>query len=245
MAIVSKLSSEGRDLLAVGKLFPPNNPKLDRLVTFLKTVPGTDKALMFIQYFSKILIWFFTRIGKKSLAQRIYNLYSPIADFRILLRIENDESLTYSSPLLLNLRRLQNILMLLYYPLEHTWWLSFHKIIPIPEDLMNKIGVWSCRFWAIYVLVQFSCSYLEWKIVKRKKLELIKSIDFDEKDANSKIRLRKDHERIVREVFTNIGYFPLTLHWSIPNSIFPEIGEGIFGTIAAYYELSGAWKSHS
>nr|CAG8518390.1 14137_t:CDS:2 [Entrophospora candida]CAG8620937.1 4784_t:CDS:2 [Entrophospora candida] len=130
MAIVSKLSSEGRDLLAVGKLFPPNNPKLDRLVTFLKTVPGTDKALM-------------------------------------------------------------------------------------------------------------------WKIVKRKKLELVKSINFDEKDANSKIRLRKDHERIVREVFTNIGYFPLTLHWSIPNSIFPEIGEGIFGTIAAYYELSGVWKSHS
>src|SRR4051794_11331953 len=99
-----------------------------------------------------------------------------------MISIENDKSLTHSSPLLLNLRRLQNILMLLYYPLEHIWWLSYHKVISISENSMNKIGIWSCRYWAIYVLVQFACSYLEWKVIKRKKLELVKSIDFDERD---------------------------------------------------------------
>jgi hypothetical protein len=32
------------------------------------------------------------------------------------------------------------------------------------------------------------------------------------------------------------------VHWSIENSPFPDIGVGVFGTLAAFYQLVGAWK---
>ena len=61
--------------------------------------------------------------------------------------------------------------MLAYYPLEHLAYLCSHGIIPnsIPtlQSLFssaakpitldtNWMGKWSCRFWALFVLLQFA-----------------------------------------------------------------------------------------
>ena len=58
--------------------------------------------------------------------------------------------------------------MLAYYPLEHLYYLLTHSIIPnklpvpslsggkgIPLDA-GKLGIWSTRFWAAYVVLQLA-----------------------------------------------------------------------------------------
>ncbi|RIA95013.1 peroxisomal biogenesis factor 11 [Glomus cerebriforme] len=252
MAIISKPTRISNPLAVAGNFQP--NPNIDRLVKFLNTVPGTDKILMFIQYFSKIVIWFFNRTGKESLAQRITNLSNPVSDFRILLRfygllpliqwmihIEHHPPVT---PLLLHIERIQNFTMILYYPLEHIWWLAYHKIIDITDTRLNKIGIWSCRFWAAYVILQFWHLAIEWKLYKRQSRNIIKKVDGDEDEIRKEKRaIKAGRERIIRDTIVNIGYLPLTMHWSIENSSFPDIGVGIFGTLASVYQIIGAWRT--
>lgn len=54
---------------------------------------------------------------------------------------------------LLTIERLQGWSMLAYYPLEHVYFLASHKMLPwkLSSRTLNKISLWSCRFWAAYV----------------------------------------------------------------------------------------------
>lgn len=83
---------------------------------------------------------------------------------------------------LLAIERLQVLSMLAYYPLEHLCtfipvralifvskllcgillaiyagadYLGSHSVVRISPGRLNKLGLWSCRFWAAYVLLQF------------------------------------------------------------------------------------------
>ncbi|CAG8541883.1 16932_t:CDS:2 [Cetraspora pellucida] len=58
-----------------------------------------------------------------------------------------------------------------------------------------------------------------------------------------KRQLKAEGDRIFQDTLINMGYLPLTLHWSVENSSFPEIGVGVFGTLASAFELSKAWKA--
>ncbi|CAG8507150.1 18859_t:CDS:2 [Acaulospora morrowiae] len=203
--------------------FSPNQT-LNRLLKFLNSVPGTDKVLMFVQYFSKIIIWFLSRVGKESLAGRIANISSPVGDFRILLRYYGLLSLVQwmihiehhppATSLLLNIERIQNLTMVLYYPLEHIYWLAAHKNWNLELSFLGGLRTTSI-------------------LASRSGMEVAQ-----EKTA----RYDQKIERIWRESIINVGYLPLTVHWSIENSSFPDVGVGIFGTIAAFYQLRGAWK---
>jgi hypothetical protein len=113
---------------------------------------------------------------------------------------------------LLNIQRIQNFTMILYYPLEHIWWLAYHKVITMSDAQMNKIGVWSCRFWAAYVILQFYHLVIEWRLHKRQCRNIIKKVDCDEEEIiKEKRALKGARERIIREALINIGYLPLTV----------------------------------
>ncbi|RIB21242.1 peroxisomal biogenesis factor 11 [Gigaspora rosea] len=240
--------------LALAGHFQPS-PTLDRLVKFCNSVPSLDKLLALVQYFSKVLIWFLLRAGRTSLAERLNNLGVPVADFRVLLRfygllpliqwmirIEHDKSAS-GAPLLLNIKRLQNLALVFYYPLEQAWWLAYHKIIFMSDERMTRCSIWSCRWWALYVVLQFWHLASEWSILKRRRRELRVDGEDVETVQKQKRELKAEGDRIFRETLINVGYFPLTLHWSVENSRFPDVGVGVFGTLAAFYELSHAWRA--
>ncbi|CAG8567474.1 2284_t:CDS:2 [Ambispora gerdemannii] len=265
MTNVSKQATPQRTLnpLGVAGFFEPS-PFLDRLVRFLGTVAGTDKVFMFVQYYSKIIIWFLSRTGKKTAAEQITNLAIPISDFRILLRyygllpliqwmihIEHNPPATR---FLHFIERIQNIANILYYPLEHTWWLGQHKVISLSDTKMNQIGIWSCRFWAVYVILQFLHLFEEWRLIKLRRIEVSKKLaatgssSTSDSASREEVELEKqvldtNAERIWRDTIINVGYFPLTVHWSLENSSFPDIGVGIFGTLAAIYQFKASWKA--
>jgi len=148
---------------------------------------------------------------------------------------------------LLTLQRLQNLLNVMYYPLEHTWWLGSHQVIPIEKATLNKIGLWSCRFWATAIILSFFQLYEEYKLLKQRQEVILAQIS---KGSLSPDEVRKKHaeiaaekKRLVLETIINSAYLPLTVHWSSVNSKFPDIGVGICGTIASMAQLYNAWRS--
>lgn len=237
--------------------------RLAKTVKFLDSVRGTDKVLMFIQYFSKILIWKLTHKGDKSgLAVSLANLAAPVSDFRILLRYYGllpliqwavlSEQSPSPSPKIQLLVRLQNVMNFLYYPLEHIYWLGAHKIVSLSEEKINRIGIWSCRFWAAYVVLYFAQLWEEYKILKLKEKSLrlavkTASSNTDEKLVDIQKKEIKDIKtakcNLLVNTIINTAYFPLTIHWSLENSSFPDVGVGICGTIASIAQLYTAWKS--
>jgi hypothetical protein len=72
------------------------------------------------------------------------------------------------------------------------------------------------------------------------------------KDPGSKMQAQLvQEEKIIQEekkslmysTIINAAYFPLTLHWSMETSSLPDVGVGIFGSIAAVAQLITAWKA--
>ncbi|KAG0357594.1 peroxisomal biogenesis factor 11 [Gamsiella multidivaricata] len=259
------LRKESPSILALGKLFPQSKT-LDHTVRFLSQVRGTDKTLMVVQYFSKIFIWYFLKRGRESTAQRVKNLAGPISDFRILLRyygllpliqwMQYVDTQPSPSPLLLLIDRLQNICNLIYYPLEHIYWLGAHEVIPISMEKTNKIAIWSCRFWAAYVVLQFVHLAEEFRLHKTRLQSIqgqIKAADKKAKETGEPAdktvyktelaALRAEKKGIIINTIINTGYLPLTVHWSLEKSSFPDVGVGIFGGIAAAAQFYVAWKS--
>jgi len=171
---------------------------------------------------------------------------------------------------------------LAYYPLEHTYYLATKGAISISPSRLKKISVWSCRFWALYVILQLahlnedlhllqiqknrilsaSSSSLSSSSTKGKGKEREISQENTEKvgdidvivttDAEEKIIERNENMRIVRskyqailnEYIVNLGYLPLTVHWSLEKGIFSNPAwVGLFGTIAAIAQLRAGWKA--
>ncbi|KAI8918873.1 peroxisomal biogenesis factor 11 [Entophlyctis helioformis] len=246
---------------------------LDKLCRFLNSVRGTDKALMLVQYSSKLFIWLLKHKDAKSpMAGRIANLAGPVSDFRILLRyygllpliqwIIHSEKNPSPSPTIQTLTRLQNLVNVAYYPLEHVYWLALHQVIPMSEKTRDKIGMWSCRFWATYVLLYFYQLYEEKKILDTRSAALKRAVasasakkvsaggpdaagsaDVDGKLKAEKVALRQDYNALTINTLINAAYFPLTIHWSLESSSFPDVGVGLFGSIAAVAQIYTAWKA--
>ena len=128
---------------------------------------------------------------------------------------------------LLTIERLQAWSMLAYYILEHAYYLCYHGILPskIPSfrslfssvpsyTVLNpdSMAIWSCRFWALYVLLQFAHLREDWKLLKKRDKTLRKA----KGTGSNALELEDINQRwdaFWNEVVVNVGYLPLTLHW--------------------------------
>ncbi|KAI9498917.1 peroxisomal biogenesis factor 11 [Zychaea mexicana] len=243
--------------LAIAKLLGQSNPKLDHLVRFLNTVRGTDKVLMFIQYWSKILIWFLNKRAGGLAAKRIQNLASPVSDFRILLRyygllpmVQYMNYLEYNPPktsLALNIERVQNLSMIIYYPLEHVYWLAAHNVLPVSEQKTNSIGIWSCRFWAAWVVMEYGRLAEQYRLMKKRETGLLKrikagDIETDEDPEAEMASIKAERASIFVNTMINSGYLPLTVHWSLEKGLISDAMVGVFGGFAAVFQIYAAWR---
>jgi|ERR1700722_1651445 len=126
---------------------------------------------------------------------------------------------------LLMIERLQGWSMLAYYPLEHIYYLRSHGIIPSTfpafttlfsakpfSPSLNAIGMWSSRFWALYVVLQFAHLVEDHGLLKARERNMLKgkgtNLDETEKDD-----LKQSWDAYWNEVVVNVGYLPLTVHW--------------------------------
>ena len=126
---------------------------------------------------------------------------------------------------LLTIERLQGWSMLAYYPLEHLYYLRAHNLIPATVSSItsllrrtskrihlsaNSLAMWSCRAWAVYVILQFAHLMEDRKLLlmKEKNLRKGKGVVAEDKED-----LRDKWDSFWNEVVANSANLPLALHW--------------------------------
>lgn len=117
--------------------------------------------------------------------------------------------------------------MLAYYPLEHLYYLVSHGIIPatVPSPISffsskkkfinldpGKLGLWSVRFWAVYVILHFVHLIEDRKLLKQRHSSIRKAKGTG-LTREEKMEIRQRWDAFWSEVIINLGYLPLTVHW--------------------------------
>ncbi|KIL67701.1 hypothetical protein M378DRAFT_159548 [Amanita muscaria Koide BX008] len=159
---------------------------------------------------------------------------------------------------LLTIERLQGWSMLAYYPLEHLSYLLSHGVLPstIPSPFSvfskvkryikldaNRLALWSCRFWALYVLLQFARLKEDQKLLEARQRSLRKGKGTS-LTAEERRDMRQRWDMFRSEFLTNLAYLPLTIHWSLETGLFKnETWINIFGFIAAVTSFRSGWKA--
>jgi len=149
--------------------------------------------------------------------------------------------------------------MLAYYPLEHLYYLCSHGLIPSSIPSLSSlfsatgkpvslntgaIGKWSCRFWAVYVILQFAHLQDDRKLLQLRQRSLSKAKGKAPAVNGELEELRKRWDSYWNEIITNISYLPLTIHWSLENGLFNnDIWVGVFGLVAALASFRSGWKA--
>ncbi|KAI9025488.1 peroxisomal biogenesis factor 11 [Hyaloraphidium curvatum] len=238
------------------RLFPPS-PLLDHCVRLLSTVSGTDKVLMVAQYAARLAAHRLRGArAAPALAASLSNLAAPLEDVRYVLRyyallpmVQYSSYMEHnppSNPRLLALGRLQNLCMYFYYPLEHVYWLGKHGVIPISKETQDRASLLSVRLWMTYVILYFLHLAEEYRVLGLRQTQLaLKSTEsLDGSDMErSMARLRNDRQAWGLNFLMNLAYFPLTLHWSLPDRKLLDEGQvAFFGTAAGLLQLQKAWR---
>ncbi len=120
--------------------------------------------------------------------------------------------------------------MILYYPLEHVWWLSTlkPKLVNVNSD---KWSIWSCRFWTVYVLAD-----LLQGVIRMRQTQKLAAEEKDEKKRNA---LKKQLRNQLIGYTVSFSDFPLALQWSdlSQNAPFTEwqiAATGIYGGVIGW-----------
>ncbi|KAG6830872.1 hypothetical protein H0H92_014237 [Tricholoma furcatifolium] len=241
-----------------GSLQP--NETLDHLVRYLGTWSGSEARL---QHRAGL------RASPESSAAAAYaKIGSILGDSRTLWRIwgllpivkwlislEHSPQPTRN---LLTIERLQGLAMLAYYPLEHISYLLSHGLIPstIPSISAlfsrtgrrisldaNKLGIWSTRFWAFYVLLQFAHLREDKKLLQARQRSLRKGKGTGLSSVEKK-ELQQRWDAYWTELVTNLAYLPLTIHWSLEKGFIKnDVWVGVLGLIAGIASFRSGWKA--
>ncbi|GAA6015758.1 hypothetical protein JCM10207_008787 [Rhodosporidiobolus poonsookiae] len=248
------------------------SPTLLRFNRLAGSQSGQDKLFMVYSYAAYVIVAALNskRLGNKArreLAVRIEKLRAVIADARVLYRLFgifpiiswaqslNDPASQPRDKQILLLEKLQAWSMILYYPLEHIYYLAGKGVFKITPKRINTIALWSCRFWAAYVVLQifhirrsFQLLRLERATLTAATRERVRSGDVTpeavQQEKELMRALAKRESNLKRDCWVQAGYLPLTAHWSLPNGLLPNnVWVGVCGTVAAVAGLKGVWQA--
>jgi hypothetical protein len=149
--------------------------------------------------------------------------------FQWLISLERNRPPTRA---LLTIERLQGWSMLFFYPLDHLSYLLNHGVVSAsslpagPSALSspsaapgapvldaNKLSLWSCRFWGLYVALQFAHLREDRKLLIARQRALIKAKAKGPPLEIERAELRKRWDAYYNELLVNLSYFPMTIHW--------------------------------
>ncbi|EAU83106.1 hypothetical protein CC1G_11632 [Coprinopsis cinerea okayama7 len=188
-------------------------------------------------------------------SRTLWRMWGLLPIFQWLISLERSPPATRT---LLTIERLQGWSMLAYYPLEHLYYLVSHGIIPStitsPLSLFSskpkkikldagKLSLWSTRFWAVYVFLHFAHLIEDRKLLIQRQRALRKS-KANGLSAEEKKDIRNRWDAFWSEVVINLGYLPLTIHWSLEKGLFKnDLWVTTFGLIAAVASFRSGWRA--
>jgi hypothetical protein len=159
--------------------------------------------------------------------------------------------------------------MLAYYPLEHLYYLRSRGIIPstIPSLTSffskakkhirldaDKLSLWSCRFWALYVILHFAHLKEDKKLLEARQRSLRKGKGTG-LTAEERQDMGQKRDMFWSEVVANLAYLPVTLHWYVCQCLhhqwirnydmFRSLEKGLFkNDVRVFHRLKKALTDH-
>jgi hypothetical protein len=127
-----------------------------------------------------------------------------------------------------------------YQVLENLAYLGQHGIIRRSEQRQARDWVWSSRFWAAHVLLEFVRLWRVRALWDNKDVEG-KTNDEDE-EKETKIKRKQEVDTWWRELLINACYAPMTIHWSVESGTMSDELVGLLGAIAGGIGLREIWK---
>ncbi|KAF5359846.1 hypothetical protein D9756_003509 [Leucocoprinus leucothites] len=187
-------------------------------------------------------------------SRTLWRFWGLLPIFQWLISLERNPQPTRNLHVI---ERLQGWAMLAYYPLEHLSYLGSHGILPStiknPLSIVSKrkfinldpsvLGLWSCRFWAVYVFLQFAHLHEDRQLLqlRQKALRKAKGTGLT---PSEKQELAQRWDAWWSEVVVNLGYLPLTIHWSLKQGLFKDdIWIAAFGLVAGVTSFRSGWRA--
>ncbi|CAH7689111.1 peroxisomal biogenesis factor 11 [Phakopsora pachyrhizi] len=235
---------------------------MDHAIRLLSTASGTDKSFMLVQY-SAILLAGLANLKKSgsqkkgAVAYRLAALAKLLSDARTTYRLwgllpifqwlKSLRTLPLSTSKTAQIERLQVVSMLIYYPLEHLYFLGLKKVLPVPPKVIGLAALYSCRAWATYTALHFFHLWEDLKQVERERKQIIQSNDTSINKSDQSAELKKiegSRAAILNGLLVNLAYTPLTIHWSLRKGLYSsEVITGVCGVVAAVAQLRAGWKA--
>jgi hypothetical protein len=239
---------------------------LERVNSLVSDVNGIDKIYRCIDYTSKLLAWHMERgHARRELIERVSRISMQMSNIRYVLRLfgtlntiqsigKNYGAGEETDFMLKFIARLQIWSLLVFYPLEHIYWLSWQEIYPF--RYASSFSLWSCRAWAFYILLDLIGDgyrlYLltyekseEWKVPKLIQ-NTLSSPHMQEKDMEYRIPpmymlLDSRRKAIYWRCMMNLCDLPLAIAWSFNNDLLPPLTLSLCGCISSLIGLYMKW----
>ncbi|KAK0446254.1 hypothetical protein EV421DRAFT_1793358 [Armillaria borealis] len=184
-------------------------------------------------------------------SRTLWRFWGLLPIFQWLISLERNPQPTRN---LLTIERLQGWSMLGYYPLEHLSYLTSRDIIPttissplVPQKAITlkpgPMGVWSCRFWAAYVILQFAHLREDRKLLqaRQRTLRRAKGAGITESE---KQEIQNRWDSYWNEMVLNLGNLPLALNWSTEKGFIKnQVWVDILCLITALASFRGGWRA--
>ena len=194
------------------------NDAITRIAKISLTRWGTDKYFRIYDYLINYLVLVYP---KSEIVKRLGILLPAISDARYLMRFGGiPETMYYHMFSNGWLDYAQNYSMLIYYPFEHIYWLSVKKVLQLKDTTTGFFGIWMCRGWLVYIVLDLYRNYLAYKKGPLEK--------------NSKA-----------DIIRNTGDFIMCAHWSTYTGLISEKNCRIAGIISSVAGIYQHWIKHA
>jgi hypothetical protein len=142
--------------------------------------------------------------------------------------------------------------------LENGAYLGSKGVVGLGERSVARWYVWSSRFWALYVGLEF------WRLgrvraarLKEREAETVQKIEVNETEGKAKegdlVTIGGEQEKkVVRareeaewwsQIYVNMAWAPLTVHWSMEKGFAGEGQVALLGIVAGVFGLKEAWQA--
>ncbi|KAH7342679.1 hypothetical protein BKA65DRAFT_504561 [Rhexocercosporidium sp. MPI-PUGE-AT-0058] len=130
---------------------------------------------------------------------------------------------------------IQVISNIAYQYLENMAYLSSKGVWGWSTEKQNKAWVWSSRFWAVHVLLDFVR-------LGRERSEQRKVVKWKGREEEAERQEQEFWARWRRQLVVNLAYAPLTVHWSLEKGLVGEFWVGLLGSVAGLAGLRELWR---
>ncbi|KAK7422966.1 hypothetical protein QQX98_001256 [Neonectria punicea] len=157
---------------------------------------------------------------------RMWGLFDMLISVKELLQDKLSKASSASAnPLDSAVMALQTISMTSFHICEAAACLSQAKVLALSPKLQERFMGWAARSWAAFIFVELGRLLIEWT----------RKLKGDEVDVEWLDEWKK-------ELYRNLAWAPVTLHWSLPNGLLSDIFVALFALYPSFSLMKDFWK---